>query len=88
VGSYPFTGAQAEIVTGDAVRSVVGDETADRVRDRFQGARLADDGRLEVDLGDDRLAVVSALREISPDAEDAADQQATESLLKALAGTD
>ena len=40
---------------------------------------------VEVDLGDDELAVIAALREISPDAEDSTEQQATETLLKSLA---
>lgn len=88
MGSYPFTGAQAEIVNGDAVRAIVGDETADRIRARFKRAQLGVDGLIEVDLAEDRPAVVNALRELSPDAADAADQQATESLLKGLAGTD
>jgi hypothetical protein len=87
MGSYPFSGAQAAIVTGDAVRTVVGDETADRLAARFASAQPDAEGNLEVELGDDRLAIVNALRELSPDSEEAADQQATESLLKGLAGT-
>jgi hypothetical protein len=87
MGSYPFTGAQAAIVTGDAVRAIVGDETADRLASRFASASSDADGLRQVDLGGDRLAVVNALRELSPDAPEAADQQASESLLKGLAGT-
>ena len=88
MGSYPFTGAQAEILTGDSLRSIVGDDVADRVQARFDATRPDDDGRLDVDLEDDRPAVIQALREISPDAPDPAVQQATNSLLKGLAGTD
>jgi hypothetical protein len=85
---YPFTGAQAAIVTGDAVRMIVGDDIADRVAAQISGARPDADGLLDVDLGHDRLAIIAALREISPDSAEPADQQATESLLKGLAGTD
>ena len=87
MGSYPFTDAQAAIVTSDAVRTIVGDEVADRVAAQLGGTRPDPDGNLTVDLGHDQLAVVAALREISPDAAEPADQQATESLLKGLAGT-
>ena len=87
MASYPFTGSQAGIVTGDAVRAIVGDEVADRVAARFQRARPDADGCLVVDLGDDQLAVIAALRELSPDVGESTDQQATETLLKGLAGT-
>ena len=87
MGSYPFTASQAAIVTGHAVRAIVGDDVADRIAVRFQSARPDADGNTVVDLGDDQLAVVTALREISPDSVQAADQQATETLLKGLAGT-
>ena len=87
MGRYPFTGAQAAIVTGDGVRAIVGDEVADRIAQRFEPARPDADGHLIVDLGDDQVAVIAALREISPDIGDSAEQQATETLLKRLAGT-
>jgi hypothetical protein len=87
MGSYPFTGAQARLVTGHAVRGIVGDTVADRLAARFRSAHPDADGYLTVDLGDDQLAVIAALREISPDVGVAADEQATESLLKGLAGT-
>ena len=87
MGSYPFTASQAGIVTGSAVRAIVGDDVADRIATRFAGARLDAEGNTVVDLGDDQLAVMTALREISPDSEEPADQQATETLLKGLAGT-
>jgi hypothetical protein len=87
VANYPFTASQAGFVTGDAVRAIVGDQVADRVAGRFQGARPDADGCLVVDLGDDQLAVIAALREISPDVAESSDQQATETLLKGLAGT-
>jgi hypothetical protein len=86
VSSYAFTDTQSRIVTGDKVRRIVGDETADRVRERFERQRPGADGDVRVDLKDDELAVIAALREISPDAEDSAEQQATETLLKRLAG--
>ena len=72
MGSYPFTGAQAEILTGDSLRSIVGDDVADRVQARFDATRPDEDGCLDVDLEDDRPAVIQALREISPDAPDPA----------------
>ena len=87
VASYAFTGPQAQIVTGERVRAIVGNEIADRVAARFEGVRPDDDGYLNVDLGDDQFAVVAALRELSPDSEQSADQQATETLLKGLAAT-
>ena len=87
MASYAFTGPQADIVTGEDVRAIVGDEVADRVRERFEGRQRDPDGYLHVDLGDDQLAVVAALREISPDAGESAHQQATETLLKGLAGS-
>jgi hypothetical protein len=83
---HVFTSAQSRIVTGAKVGAILGDEAADRVRDRFERPPPGDDGTVEVDLGDDELAVIAALREISPDAEDSAEQQATETLLKSLAG--
>lgn len=87
VASYAFTAPQAEIVTGDGVRAIVGDEVADRIATRFAGARPDAEGNVHVDLGDDQLAVIAALREISPDSEESSDQQAAETLLKGLAGT-
>ena len=88
MGSFPFTGVQAEMLTGEQVRQIVGDDVADRVCARFDATLPDDQGLLGVDLEDDRLAVIQALREISPDAEDPAVQQATDVLLKGLAGTD
>ena len=82
---HAFTATQSRIVTGAKVRSILGDEVADRVQQRF-AQPPADGGSVEVDLGDDELAVIAALREISPDAEDSTEQQATETLLKSLAG--
>ena len=86
VVSYAFTGPQSDIVTGEQVRAIVGEEVADRVRDRFEHGRRDTDGHLHVDLGDDQLAVIAALREISPDVGQSPSQQATETLLKGLAG--
>jgi hypothetical protein len=86
VSVHAFTGTQSRIVNGAKVRSILGDEVADRVRDRFQHQPPDGDGTVALDLGDDELAVIAALREISPDADDSADQQATETLLKSLAG--
>ena len=85
MASYAFTGPQAEIVTGDEVRAIVGDDVADRIARRFAGAGTDGGGYLNVDLEDDQLAVIAALREISADAGDSADQQVTETLLKGLA---
>jgi hypothetical protein len=86
VSVHAFTGTQSQIITSAKVRAILGDEAADRVRERF-GQQPADgDGDIEVDLGDDELAVIAALREISPDADDSSEQQATETLLKSLAG--
>ncbi len=87
VASYAFTGPQAEIVTGDRVRAIVGDDVADRVRARFEHESPDADGHFNVDLGDDQLAVIAALREISPDVGQSPSQQATETLLKGLAGS-
>jgi hypothetical protein len=81
---HGFTGTQAGIVTGDKVRSIVGAEAADRICRRFQQRRPDVNGIVLVDLGDDELAVIAALREISPDATDSDEQQSTETLLKRL----
>jgi hypothetical protein len=86
VSSHAFTDTQAGIVAGAKVRGIVGPAAADRVRQRFAQARPDADGIVRVDLGDDELAVIAALREISPDADDSDEQQATETLLKSLAG--
>jgi hypothetical protein len=86
VSSHTFTATQSGIVTGAKVRGILGEEVADRVRERFEQQSPDGDGNLRVDLGDDELAVIAALREISPDADDSAEQQATETLLKSLAG--
>jgi hypothetical protein len=84
VSNHAFTGTQAGIVTGAKVRSIVGEEVADRVCRRFEQRRPDGNGIVLIDLGDDELAVIAALREISPDAEDSDEQQATETLLKRL----
>lgn len=86
MASYAFTGPQVEIVTSDRVRAILGDDVADRVRDRFEHEQPDADGHLNVDLGEDQLAVIAALREISPDVGQSPSQQATETLLKGLAG--
>ena len=86
VSSHEFTATQAGIVTSDKVRSILGPAASDRVVGRFEQQRPDSDGTVRVDLGDDELAVIAALREISPDADDSAEQQATETLLKSLAG--
>jgi hypothetical protein len=87
VSSYPFTGPQATIVTSDPVSGILGQEAATRVAARFEGVQPDAEGNLDVDLGDDRLGIINALREISTDTEQSADRQAPESLLKGLAGT-
>jgi len=87
VSSHAFTGTQSGIVTSAKVRRILGDEVADRVNERFEQQRPDDDGTVRVDLGDDELAVIAALREISPDADDSTEQQATETLLKSLASS-
>jgi hypothetical protein len=86
VSSHAFTATQSRIVTGAKARQALGEAAADRVRERFERRRPDADGNVWVDLGDDELAVIAALREISPDADDSAEQQATETLLKSLAG--
>jgi hypothetical protein len=86
VSSHEFSATQSDIITGAKVRSIVGDAVADRVRERFEQQSADGDGTVLVDLGDDELAVIAALREISPDADDGDEQQATETLLKSLAG--
>lgn len=83
---HAFTRTQTRIVTGETARAIMGDDVADRVRAQFEQQRPDAVGNLLVDLGDDELTVIAALREISPDAEDSAEQQATETLLKRLAG--
>jgi hypothetical protein len=85
VSTYDFSASQSGIITGAKVRSIVGDVVADRVRERFEQQTPDGDGTARVDLGDDELAVIAALREISPDADDSDEQQATETLLKSLA---
>jgi hypothetical protein len=85
VSIHVFTATQSRIVTSAKVRAILGDEAADRVRERFEQPPDGD-GDVHVDLGEDELGVIAALREISPDAEDSAEQQATETLLKSLAG--
>ena len=85
VSRHAFTLTQAGIVTSAKVRGILGDDVADRVNARFEQQSPDDDGTIDVDLGDDELAVIAALREISPDAEDSTEQQATETLLKSLA---
>ncbi len=86
VSSQAFTRTQVGILTGAKVRGILGPAVADRVRQRFAQQPSEGDGVVRVDLGDDELAVIAALREISPDADDSAEQQATETLLKTLAG--
>jgi hypothetical protein len=86
VSSHAFTGTQAGIVTGAKVGGILGPAAAERIRQRFAQRRPDADGTVRVDLGDDELAVIAALREISPDADDSDEQQATETLLKSLAG--
>jgi hypothetical protein len=88
VTRYAFSDGQVALLTGDKVRAIVGGEVADRVRDRFERQRHNDDGYRLVDLGDDEIAVLAALREISPDTAEPDEQQATETLLKGLAGDD
>jgi hypothetical protein len=83
---HAFTGTQAGIVTGAKVRSILGDEAADRVCRRFEQRRPDGNGIVLIDLGDDELALIAALREISPDTADSDEQQATETLLKRLTG--
>lgn len=83
---YAFSDAQAGLVTGDKLRAILGDEVADRLRDRFTHQPHDEAGYRLVDLGDDELAVIAALRELSPDAADSDERQATETLLKGLAG--
>jgi hypothetical protein len=84
VSTHAFTHTQAGIVTGSKVRSIVGEEAADRIWRRFQQRRPDANGIVLIDLGDDELAVIAALREISPDAADSDEQQSTETLLKRL----
>jgi hypothetical protein len=86
VSGYAFSDSQADLVTGDKVRTILGDEVADRLRDRFADQPRDVAGYRLVDLGDDELAVIAALRELSPDAADSDEQQVTETLLKGLAG--
>jgi hypothetical protein len=86
VSIHAFTGTQASIVTGAKVRSILGEEVADRVGRRFEQRRPDGNGIVLIDLGEDELAVIAALREISPDAADSDEQQATETLLKRLTG--
>lgn len=83
---YAFSDAQVGLVTGDKLRAILGDEVADRLRDRFTHQPHDEAGYRLVDLGDDELAVIAALRELSPDAADSDERQATETLLKGLAG--
>jgi hypothetical protein len=87
VSSHAVTGTQSGIVTSAKVRRILGDEVANRVSERFEQQRPDADRTVRVDLGDDEPAVIAALREISPDADDSAEQQATETLLKSLAST-
>ncbi len=86
VSGYAFSDSQADLVTGDKLRAIVGDKVADRLRDRFTEQPHDQAGYRLVDLGDDELAVMAALRELSPDAGDSDEQQVTETLLKGLAG--
>ncbi len=85
MSSHTFTRTQAGIVTGAKVRGILGEDVADRVSARFAEQPLDSDGSADVDLGEDEVAVIAALREISPDADDSSEQQATETLLRSLA---
>lgn len=75
-------------MTGPKLRAIVGDAAAARIRAGIAAAKRDGDGYRHVDLGADRLAVLAALRELSPDAADSTELQASEALLKALAAND
>ena len=85
VSAHAFTNAQVDLILGDRVRSLLGDDVADAVAARFADAETDEEGNRVVDLGEWRPAVLAVLREISLDAPDPSEQEATENLIKALA---
>jgi hypothetical protein len=84
MSGYTFTNAQAAIVTGPAISRIVGDEVAHEIAAQFSQATPDDDGSRTVDLGEQRIALLAALREVSTDTEDPTRQQVTEQLIKTL----
>jgi hypothetical protein len=84
MSGYTFTNAQAAIITGPAVSRVVGDAVAHEIAGGFSRAQPDAEGNRTVDLGEHRVAVLAALRELSPDTEDPTRQQVTEQLIKTL----
>lgn len=81
---HRFTEPQRDLILGPEVSERVGPRVAEDLARRFDGVRPDEAGNLPVDLGDSRIAVVAALREISPDAEDPTLQQRTEELIFTL----
>ena len=84
VTEYAFSPHEAAIVTGAQLAGIVGEGVAGRLERGFAAADAGPDGARSVDLGEDRLAVVAALRELSADHSDATELQTTEELIKAL----
>jgi VIT1/CCC1 family predicted Fe2+/Mn2+ transporter len=84
MSAYTFTNAQAAIVTGPAVSRILGDAIAHEVAASFSQASPDAEGNRSVDLAEHRVAVLAALREVSPDTEDPTRQQVTEQLIKTL----
>ncbi len=86
MSGYEFTSAQAEIVTGEQMAQALGERIATDVTAAFGAAVPDAAGKRTVDLGEHRIAVLAALREVSPDdgGDDATGQQLTEQLIKTL----
>jgi hypothetical protein len=81
---HRFTPPQRDLIVGPEVSARVGPQVAADLAQRFADAQPDEAGNLPVDLGESRIAVLAALREISPDAEDPTLQQRTEELLFVL----
>lgn len=82
---HRFTTPQRDLIVGPEVSEIVGPQVAEDLARRFASAQPDSAGNFPVDLGDDRVAVLAALREISADAPDPTLQQRTEELIFTLA---
>lgn len=81
---HSFTAPQRDLIIGPEVSKIVGPRVAGDLAERFARAEPDPAGNFPVDLGEDRVAVLAALREISGDAGDPTLQQRTEELIFTL----